>query len=271
MELLEHVTELLRGALGSPWLWVIVFAVAGLDALLPFMPSETTVVLVAVLLGPDPRWLATLAAVATAGAWAGDCLAYSVGRAAGPRALARLQRGPSGRQRYEWARAQVRRQAPLLIVAARYLPGGRVASALACGSLGYPPHRFVPLDAAGAALWACYSVLIGLAGGAAFADEPVKGLLLSFALGLLLVTLIESGRRLRLHALRSAHGPTEPAADARPAGDHRHPRRPAEGGGAGGGTGGPGPELSEPDGPRAGDPSGPGALLRHRCEHRPGG
>lgn len=101
MELLGQVTELLRDALGSPWLWVLVFAVAGLDALLPFMPSETTVVTVAVLLGPDPAQLTLLAAVAAGGAWAGDCLGYAVGRAAGPQAIARLQRGPDGRRRHE--------------------------------------------------------------------------------------------------------------------------------------------------------------------------
>ena len=68
MELLGHVTELLRGALGSPWLWVLVFAASGLDALLPFMPSETTVVTVAVLLGPDLADLTLLAAVAATAA-----------------------------------------------------------------------------------------------------------------------------------------------------------------------------------------------------------
>ncbi|MEU8636576.1 VTT domain-containing protein [Amycolatopsis sp. NPDC048633] len=231
MELLAHVTELVRGALGSPWLWVLVFAVSGLDALLPFMPSETTVVTVAVLLGPDPANLTLLAAVAAGGAWAGDCLGYAVGRAAGPRAIARLQRGPEGQRRYTWARDQVRRNGGLLIIAARYLPGGRVASALANGSLGYPLRRFLPLDLAGAAIWAVYSVLIGLAGGAAFADEPVKGLLLSFSLGLGLVVAIETGRR-----LRSAR-----------AGSDRHPRGRAEAGGADARPGSPGAELSEVD------------------------
>ncbi|WP_239154204.1 DedA family protein [Amycolatopsis sp. FDAARGOS 1241] len=259
MELLEHVTELLRGALGSPWLWVLVFAVAGLDALLPFMPSETTVVTVAVLVGPQPERLALLALVAAGGAWAGDCLGYVVGKLAGPRVLARLQRGPSGRQRYEWARAQVRRQAPLLIIAARYLPGGRVASALATGSLGYPPRRFMPLDALGAALWSVYSVLIGLAGGSTFAHEPVKGLLLSFALGLLLVSLIELGRRVRLRRLRSTHA----AADR---GD-RHPRRPGEGGGADGRPGGPGAELSAVDSAGPGDAPDGRALVHGRGDH----
>ncbi|MEV6441900.1 VTT domain-containing protein [Amycolatopsis sp. NPDC051716] len=233
MELLGQVTELLREALGSPWLWVLVFAVSGLDALLPFMPSETTVVTVAVLFGPDPAHLTLLAAVAAAGAWAGDCLGYAVGRAAGPQAIARLQRGPEGRRRHDWALDQVRRHGGLLIIAARYLPGGRVASALANGSLGYPVPKFVALDAAGAAIWAVYSVLIGFAGGAAFADEPGKGLLLSFSLGLGLVFAIEAGRR-----LRSAHARSD-----------RRPRGRAETGGAGGRAVGPGTELSEVDCP----------------------
>ncbi|HEY0495636.1 MAG TPA: DedA family protein, partial [Kutzneria sp.] len=36
--------DLVRELAASPWLWVAVFLIAGLDALLPFMPSETTVV-----------------------------------------------------------------------------------------------------------------------------------------------------------------------------------------------------------------------------------
>jgi len=208
VELLEQVTGLLQGAIGSPWLWVLVFAVSGLDALLPFMPSETTVVTVAVLIGPHPERLIPLVFVAALGAWAGDCLGYAVGRAAGPHAASRLQRGEAGQRRYAWARGQVQRNGALLIIAARYLPGGRVASALANGSLGYPAHRFVLLDALGATLWAVYSVLIGFVGGSAFADEPVKGLLLSFTLGLALVGAIEVGRRVRLRLVKPAAEPS---------------------------------------------------------------
>lgn len=201
MELVEQVTEVLKGLLGSPWLWVIVFAMAGLDALLPFMPSETTVLTVAVLVGPHPTRLVLLVALAATGALAGDCLGYAIGRGAGSHVIAWLQRGPSGRRRYDWARTKVDEHATLLIVAGRYLPGGRVASALATGSLHFPLRRFIPLDALGAALWAVYAVLIGFAGGASFADEPAKGLLLSFGLGLALVGAIEFGRRLRLQRL----------------------------------------------------------------------
>ncbi|MEC3975371.1 DedA family protein [Amycolatopsis sp. H20-H5] len=264
MELLAHVTELLRGSLDSPWLWVIVFAVSGLDALLPFMPSETTVILVAVLFGADPARLGLLALVAATGAWAGDCLGYAVGHAAGGRALAWLRRGPSGRKQHAWAHTQVQRHAGLLIIAARYLPGGRVASALANGSLGYPFRRFAPLDAAGATLWAVYSVLIGFTGGATFADEPEKGLLLSLALGLGLVGFIEFGRRLRARTLRSSGGTRTVRR-----GD-RQPRRPAESVGAASGPGRTGTELSEMDGEGAGGTPGDGAVVRGDQDCRSG-
>jgi membrane protein DedA with SNARE-associated domain len=194
-ELLDHLTGLLASTLGSPWLWVIVFFVAGLDALLPFMPSETTVITVAVLIGSDPKQLALLVFLAGAGALAGDCLSFLIGRKAGPPVIARVQRGPKGVERYEWARGLVQRHATVLIVAARYLPGGRVASALATGSTGFPAGRFVALDAIGAFIWAGYSTLIGWLGGAAFSDRPVFGLLLAFAIGLVMVSLIEAGRR----------------------------------------------------------------------------
>jgi membrane-associated protein len=197
LELLGQITGLLQGLVCSPWLWLIVFAVAALDAVLPLMPSETTVITVAVLIGPEAPRLALLTATAALGALAGDCLSYWIGRHAGPAMLARLQRGERGQARYAWARAQVERHGPLLIVAGRYLPGGRVASGLATGSMGVGWVRFLTLDALGAGIWAVYSVLIGCIGGASFADEPGKGLLLSFAIGLIMVAVIETARRLR--------------------------------------------------------------------------
>lgn len=197
LDLLNGISELLRGTLSSPWLWLIVFLVSALDALFPFMPSETTVVTVAVLLGTDFPRLTLLIAVAAIGALAGDCASHAIGRSAGPRMIARLQRGEGGQARYEWARKQVDRNHVLLILAARYLPGGRVASGLATGSMGVSWLRFFSLDALGTSLWALYSVAIGCVGGASFADEPAKGLLLSFALGLLLVGALEVARRLR--------------------------------------------------------------------------
>ncbi|HET6501652.1 MAG TPA: DedA family protein [Amycolatopsis sp.] len=213
-ELLDVLAELLRGALDSPWLWVIVFAVAGLDALLPFMPSETTVVTVAVLLGLDLPRLALLAGVAAIGAWSGDCLSHEIGRRAGPAVLDRLLRPwpTSSREsastgRYEWVRARVDRHCALLIIVARYLPGGRVACGLATGGAGVGRLRFAAIDLVGAGIWAAYSVCVGCAGRAGFAGEPGKGLLLAFAIGVLIAAAVAAGGRIRSrHAARSVRG-----------------------------------------------------------------
>ncbi|BDM67792.1 hypothetical protein HEK616_12790 [Streptomyces nigrescens] len=182
---LDALARTLQGLLGSPWLWLVVLLVSGLDALLPFMPSETTVVLVAVLIGPDLPLLVLLAGVAAAGALAGDCLGYAVGRYAGPRAVARLLRGERGRARHARARARVERHAALLVIAGRFLPGGRVVAALSTGSVRYPLRRFVLLDAVGAGLWALCSAALGGLGGTALAGSPARGMLLASAAGLL--------------------------------------------------------------------------------------
>ncbi|AXB46567.1 DedA family protein [Amycolatopsis albispora] len=195
LDLLNSFAALVSGALGSPWLWVLVFFVSALDALLPFMPSETTVITVAVLLGQDAPSLVALAVLAAAGALAGDCLSHGIGRRAGPRAVARLQRGERGRRRYAWVRDKLARHGTTLIIAGRYLPGGRVAVGLATGSLRYPLRRFVALDALGASIWAGYSVLVGYLGGASFAGKPAMGLLVAFGIGLATVAVVEVTRR----------------------------------------------------------------------------
>ncbi|WP_243859650.1 DedA family protein [Amycolatopsis arida] len=258
LDLLNRLTELLQETIDSPLLWLVVFAVSGLDALLPFMPSETTVITVAVLIGPDPGKLVLLTGTAAAGAWAGDMLGHWLGRRAGPRAVRALRRGERGRERYVWASAKVLRHAPLLIVAGRYLPGGRVASALATGTLRYPMGRFAALDAVGTTLWAVYSVAIGFLGGVSFADEPAKGLLLSFGIGLLVVAAIEVGRRLGFRR----------AARDLPASDRRPRRRPARGGPRGR-LGRPGTDMSGLDGVRAGPAHRPGVLLGVRRDRQP--
>ncbi|AJT67559.1 hypothetical protein T261_5943 [Streptomyces lydicus] len=192
---LDRLAEPLRDLLHSPWLWLVVLLVSGLDALLPFMPSETTVVLVAVLIGPHPPLLALLAAVAAAGALAGDCLGYCVGRYAGPRATARLLRGERGRARHARARTTVERHAATLVIAGRFLPGGRVVAALSTGSVRFPLRRFVLLDAVGAALWALFSTALGGLGGAALTDSPVTALLIASGAGLVVAAGVASCRR----------------------------------------------------------------------------
>jgi membrane protein DedA with SNARE-associated domain len=196
VDLLGRMTDALHSMIDSPWLWVVVFAVAGLDALLPFMPSETTVVIVGVLIAPDLALLPMLILVAATGAWAGDCLAYTFGRYSGPKVIARMTRSEKGRHRHEWAKTLLRRHGNILIIAGRYIPGVRAVTMLTAGALRYPTRQFLVTDAVGAGVWATQAALIGALGGAAFKDNPVMGMLLALGLGLVLATLIEVIRRL---------------------------------------------------------------------------
>lgn len=195
LELLDQFVELLRSTVDSPWLWLIVLLITGLDALIPFSPSETTVVTVAVLVSPQPELLALLIVIATAGALFGDCASHFVGRTAGPGVIERLERGEKSRERAQWARAKVTKHAKTLILVARYIPGGRFATGIATGGVRYPWRTFVTYDAMGAGVWATYSTAIGWFGGAYFADNPGLALLLAFAIALTTVALIELARR----------------------------------------------------------------------------
>lgn len=187
--------EFLETLAGSPWLYALVFVVSALDALLPFMPSETAVIAVGVLAAsgrPHPAWVIVLAA---AGAFVGDNLAYQVGRRFADRRLGQLLRRRRWRARYEWALRTMRERGGLIIVVGRYLPGGRVTTMVAAGALRYPVGRFRLFDAAATGIWAVWSVLLGYLGGAAFDRDPVKGMLLAFGLATGITIVVEVVRR----------------------------------------------------------------------------
>ncbi|WP_084612515.1 DedA family protein [Thermocrispum municipale] len=211
-ELLDQFVTLLRTTVDSPWLWVLLFLITMLDAVIPFSPSETTVVTVAVLVSPHFELLLLAIAVSALGAFVGDCASHAMGRFAGPSLIARFSRGEKGRERIEWARAKVHQHAVLLLLVARYLPGGRFATGVATGGIRYPWRKFLTFDLIGTTIWASYSVLIGYVGGSYFADNPGKALLLAFAIALTTVGLIEVGRRIwaRSHGKSADAEKTQP-------------------------------------------------------------
>lgn len=163
----------------SPWVLALVFLIAGLDAILPFMPSESTVVACGVAAANTGRpLLSLLIVVSAAGAYAGDHLSFRIGRHL-----------PARVKRPHAVRRLLHRRGGLVIVFARYLPGARSATALSAGMLGYSAVRFHWYTALGVLLWATEAALLGYLGGALFENRPVLGLLLGLA-GALLITAI---------------------------------------------------------------------------------
>jgi membrane-associated protein len=207
----------------SPVSYVAAVLLPALDVLLPWLPSETVVIaLGAVTAGSaDPR-IGLLVALAALGAFLGDNVAYLVGRRFGPAVSRRLFAGEKGARRLAWARRSLDRFGTRIIVACRFVPGGRTAVTLTCGLIGYPRRKFVPATAVAAIVWASYAFFLGRLGGQVFEDQLWIGLLLGLGLGLAVSVLIEISRRVwqwrarrRLARLgvRPPGAPAEPGAE----------------------------------------------------------
>jgi membrane-associated protein len=190
--------EYLQTLIASPWVLVVVFAVAGLDAILPFTPSETTVIAVGVgaAASGQPR-LILLIVAAAAGAYTGDRLSYLIGRRATGAVAVRLARLRRGQVAHDWAHRLMHRRGGLLIVFARYVPGGRSATAFTAGIVGYPVSRFRWYTGIAVIIWASTAAMLGYVGGAVFAANPLIGLGMAWAVaGVVMLTAVATRRAL---------------------------------------------------------------------------
>jgi membrane-associated protein len=173
-------TDLVANASG--WAYAILFALALLDAVLPIVPSETSVITAGVVASAGDLSLPLVILFAAAGAVAGDNTAYLIGRRYGRRVNDRFFRGEKAQRRIHWAHRQVEERGGELIVIARFIPGGRTAVTLSAGTLEYPWRKFIVFDAIAGLTWASYAAALGYFGGHAFEEQPWKGLVLALAI-----------------------------------------------------------------------------------------
>ncbi len=182
----------------APQAYAILFALAALDAVFPAVPSETGLILAGVLCVEGPHLaLGWVLASAAAGAFVGDSSSYALGRHVGHPLRQRFFDGPRSRKVMDWARAQLERRGGMLIVIARFVPGGRTATTLTCGMTHFPYRMFVAFDAGAAIGWALYGGLLGYLGGRLFHDKPWAALLVAFGIAGGVALAAEGWRRLR--------------------------------------------------------------------------
>jgi len=192
--LLHFAEELMS----SGWIYLVLFAFATLDGFFPAVPSETLVVTAGVFAAAtgEPNLFAVIA-VAAVGAFVGDHISYWLGRGAGGRLLDRTKPGTKRHTAVQWARRSLGERGALILVVARYIPGGRTAVTLTMGSVRYPLRSFTPYAALAAASWALYCTLVGYIGGKAFEDNPLKGVVLGIGLALMVTLIVEVVRHQR--------------------------------------------------------------------------
>ena len=200
-ELFNSVEEVITDLSQDPWFLVFLFAVAFLDSVFPVVPSEFSVIAGGVasgsgLLIDDQRLLSIVLVIflAALGAYGGDSLAYLIGSRSDKLLRRIFFRGEKGEKRLIATGEQIRKRGGLLLITARFIPGGRTAMTFSCGLTGQPFLAwFTRWDILATTLWASYAGLLGFFFGNTV-EDPATALWVAFGFALGITLLIESGR-----------------------------------------------------------------------------
>lgn len=175
----------------------IIVGVAFFDSVVPIVPSETMVIIGGVAAGRGDHWLLAVIAVGAIGAFLGDNTAYLLGG----RLSGFIQRRASTRPRLQrqlvWADQQIKVRGGLLLITARFVPGGRTALTVTSGVTGQPRGWFMGWVTLAVIIWATYAALLGYIGGQAFEDDHTLAFLVAFGAALGMTGLIELVRYVR--------------------------------------------------------------------------
>lgn len=201
--MLEFVTQAfdwLKDFSSSPWFYVIIFVVAVVDSVLPIVPSETLVIIGGVSAGLGNLWIPLVIVVAAAGAFIGDNMSYLIGREASDWVMRRQTRTEKGTRRMASIVEQVHERGGLLLITARFIPGGRTALTLSCGVTKQPRRWFVGWAAVAAVIWGNYAALLGFIGGKSFEDNHTLAFVIAFVSAFSITLVIELVRWLTKRA-----------------------------------------------------------------------
>lgn len=192
-DFLNGLTDWLDEVSSNWWFYLVIFIIALLDSVVPVVPSETTVIIGGIAAGQGDLFVLLVIAMGAVGAFCGDSIAYFLGNRFRPFVLQILGRGGrDGEAQLDKAADQIQKRGGLLLITARFIPGGRTLMTLSCGATQRPYRRwFVPWDGLAATLWASYAAIIGYFFGGIFEDNHSLAFWLAFGTALSITGLIE--------------------------------------------------------------------------------
>ena len=191
LAIINDAFDWLKDFSSSPWFYLIIFAIAVLDSVLPIVPSETLVIIGGVSAGLGNLWIPLVITVAAAGAFIGDNMSYLIGREASDWVTRRQTRTDKGAARMAKIVEQVHERGGLLLITARFIPGGRTALTLSCGVTKQPRRWFIGWAAAAAVIWGNYAALLGFIGGKSFEDNHTLAFIIAFVSAFSITLVIE--------------------------------------------------------------------------------
>jgi membrane protein DedA with SNARE-associated domain len=191
------VTNWLADFSANWYFLAIIFAVAFFDSVIPVVPSETLVIIGGVAAGAGDQPLVGVIAAGALGAFLGDNAAYMIGARMSGMIHRRADKRPKLQRRLDWAAEQIRVRGGLLLITARFIPGGRTALTVSSGITHQPRRWFMGWIALAVIIWATYAALLGFIGGKTFEDDHTKAFILAFAAAISATVVIEVGRHIR--------------------------------------------------------------------------
>jgi membrane protein DedA with SNARE-associated domain len=191
LAIINEAFDWLKDFSSSPWFYLIIFAIAVLDSVLPIVPSETLVIIGGVSAGLGNLWIPLVIVVAATGAFIGDNMSYLIGREASDLVTRRQTRTDKGAARMAKIVEQVHERGGLLLITARFIPGGRTALTLSCGVTKQPRRWFIGWAAVAAVIWGNYAALLGFIGGKSFEDNHTLAFIIAFVSAFSITLVIE--------------------------------------------------------------------------------
>jgi membrane protein DedA with SNARE-associated domain len=168
-------------------LYATILVLLTVDAFIPVVPAQALMIGGGILSTSGHAELLLLVLSGAVGVMAGDLLAFFVGRR-----LAR--RGGTGRALPRRAQkiaaklnSAMQKHIFLAVLFCRFVPAGRMITAVYAGRNGVSTRRFASYDVVAAVLWASYGALLGRFGGEAIAESAWLPLALIGAGALLFV------------------------------------------------------------------------------------
>lgn len=192
--IIGDLTEWLKDISGNWWFLAIVLIIALLDSVVPVVPSETTVIIGGVAAsaagdGPYPVVLVILAGAI--GAFIGDNISFDLGHRASHLIERRAARKESTAKKLKWAADQIEERGGLLLITARFIPGGRTVLTLSCGFTHQSRRWFASWVVIAVTIWATYASILGYTFGSQFEDDHTLAFLLAFGAALSITVVIE--------------------------------------------------------------------------------
>ena len=210
---ISDLTGWLEDVSAEWWFLLVILGVAFLDSVIPIVPGETMVIIGGVAAGQGEQSLLLVIAAGASGAFLGDNTAYFIGAKLSRFIERQAAKREKWQTRLDWAAQQIRLRGGMLLITARFIPGGRTALTLTCGLTHQPWPWFAAWVAVATTIWASYGAILGYVFGSTLEDHHTLAFILAFGTALSVTLIIEVVR----HQRNKGKSPAEQAEEAEPA------------------------------------------------------